>query len=363
MKKLLVLLMGITLALTGCDKNIIESNLPDYAKQYANTPRGNFEAFWNGINTNYVFFDVDPIDWDAQYNKYVGRINDKMTKAELLAVLSEMAYPLIDGHFKIIADSSDVTFSDLKNPHPAPEQMNSNVQFNIPKKYLDPGSYVNLDLINGQLDPLGRIGTIQKQLQYFSISTFGFGFNTDGRWKKVQDFIGNPPSGTKGVILDLRNSSGGSTIDANAIPGLFTDKPVPAGAMRFKPGPGRYEYGPLAPFSVAPSAKPNLLPCVILIDQSTFSCAEFTALIMSQFPQVTLMGAKTYGAMGDVEGGNFALPNGWQVQTALCAWKFTDGKYYEGKGVVPDIAVPLDTTQLAAGVDNQLEAAIKKLVP
>src|ERR1700755_2548287 len=61
---------------SSCRKSIKSTPTPD---QY---PGDNypdlFQAFWNGMNTNYVFWGIDTTNWDQMYTKYKPMF-DKLT--------------------------------------------------------------------------------------------------------------------------------------------------------------------------------------------------------------------------------------------------------------------------------------------
>ena len=66
---------GIALLLIGflmvaCRKEVTKERLTSYyGKSYTEV----FEAFWNGMNTNYVFWDIETVDWDNMYKTYKPR--------------------------------------------------------------------------------------------------------------------------------------------------------------------------------------------------------------------------------------------------------------------------------------------------
>lgn len=57
------------MALTGCRKEMPQMQNPR-TEVYITNWTQLFESFWNGMNYNYVFWDIDPTDWDAVYDEY-----------------------------------------------------------------------------------------------------------------------------------------------------------------------------------------------------------------------------------------------------------------------------------------------------
>jgi hypothetical protein len=80
-----------------------------------------FESYWTGMNNNYLFWDIDPTDWDAVYREYqpkfavLGYSDEDFKKA--YRYFQEITKDLVDGHYGL-------TISDGKGN----------------EKYLDPTS-------------------------------------------------------------------------------------------------------------------------------------------------------------------------------------------------------------------------------
>ena len=70
--------------------------------EYADNPRGNFEALWKIIDEHYCFFEYKQaeygLNWDAIHDKYSKQINDGMTDTQMFEVLGNMLAELRDGH-------------------------------------------------------------------------------------------------------------------------------------------------------------------------------------------------------------------------------------------------------------------------
>ena len=74
-----------------------------------------FDIIWNGINHNYVFWEIDPTDWDAVYTQYRPRFEELDKKgtvptADLQKLYEEVCGTLIDHHMNV----------KVKNLKPAP---------------------------------------------------------------------------------------------------------------------------------------------------------------------------------------------------------------------------------------------------
>jgi C-terminal processing protease CtpA/Prc len=96
-------------------------------------------------------------------------------------------------------------------------------------------------------------------------------------------------------------------------------------------------------------------PVVALIDAGTRSGLEVYAYALQQ-KGVPLIGAPTAGALLGARG--YLLPDDSLLEIAVAGVEL-DGKVLEGKGVMPDVAVPFDV-RYAAGHDPQLDAALDR---
>jgi len=114
MKKIMMIMAGLLLMLTGCRQesdNVMSYAFNDaMAFQKADTSFvGEFEVFWNGMNTNYALWDYElenGLDWDNVYQKYYPKFaeldeKDTVTDEELGNLLNEIVKPLHDGHLVI----------------------------------------------------------------------------------------------------------------------------------------------------------------------------------------------------------------------------------------------------------------------
>ena len=98
---------------------------------------------------------------------------------------------------------------------------------------------------------------------------------------------------------------------------------------------------------------------VVIVDHLSVSSAEEFSGGLKAIKRATIVGERTPGV---VVTGNFEkLPNGATFVYPK-AWTITaDGTVLEGHGVIPDIEITLDRSELLRGNDSQLEAAVKSI--
>ena len=62
-------------------------------EEYANTPKGNFEALWRIMDEHYCFFDLKKqelgVDWNNVRARYSAQVSDNMSNEQLFVTFSE----------------------------------------------------------------------------------------------------------------------------------------------------------------------------------------------------------------------------------------------------------------------------------
>jgi C-terminal processing protease CtpA/Prc len=168
-------------------------------------------------------------------------------------------------------------------------------------------------------------------------------------------------AGTEGLIIDVRNNTGGDHDKVEGVVGMFIDstmawpKAFHADGVLVEPWPDMRPRGQQPRYSH---------PVVVLINGASLSSGELFPEVMSQLPGVTLVGDTTAGASCNDHGGfrgDLRLPSGKMIH--IPTWCITgyDGLPWESVGIAPDIRVPQTEADIAQGVDRQLEHAIELL--
>ena len=97
----------------------------------------------------------------------------------------------------------------------------------------------------------------------------------------------------------------------------------------------------------------------VLVNEHTLSAGEMVAAFVQENGLGTLIGTRTGGQV--LGGGNFAVGHGFVLRMPAAAWYTARGAVVEGKGVAPDVEVPLVMGSGVGGVDAQLAAAVSAL--
>jgi C-terminal processing protease CtpA/Prc len=94
----------------------------------------------------------------------------------------------------------------------------------------------------------------------------------------------------------------------------------------------------------------------MLVNEHTLSAGEMVAAFAAENGLATIVGTRTGGQV--LGGGNFAVGHGFVLRFPAAAWYTWRGTIVEGRGVSPDVDVPLVPEDLRHGKDSQLDAAI-----
>ena len=97
------------------------------------------------------------------------------------------------------------------------------------------------------------------------------------------------------------------------------------------------------------------LPMAVLVNEDSYSAAEFFAAALQEYEWATIVGSQTYGK------GNFQtafyLSDGSMVNLSIGKYYTPNGKSLSETGVTPDVVVDLDDEQYALLYYNALEQA------
>jgi hypothetical protein len=344
-----------------------------------------FETFWNQMNTNYMYWDIDSTNWNEIYYTYKPlftklNLNNDNDVKKSVQYFREITKKLIDGHYYISFSKASIIDSSV---YPALDRKKQNSEFHYPYSYLkiaisylDPNynlGYDNNNISNGQ--PLTTLcGIINNRVLYFSCNRFSLvesynsktAYSVQVTLKYFFDKLDNLPENIKGIVIDVRGNPGGDLRDLNFLVGRFIDKPLHFGYTQYKSDNGRLDYTPWVEAFINPesNAKAVTVPVVVLADNYSASLSEAVVMAIHCLPKGIFVGESTWGATGPIisadvyNAGQFTIPNFLSVKTSSCRFKYINGKIYEGIGFPPDISVPFNLSSLINGKDLQLEKAI-----
>lgn len=310
--RLLAFAAIFSISLSGCRKEF--PNTVDPRNQLIGNWSDAFQGFWDGMNYNYVFWSVDPTNWDnvyAEYKpKFVGlEIGDPTDDVEAIKLFEDLSSTLIDHHMSITIKTDNM--KDAVRFYPADNEIEKRTYYHdkyvrellyevvelnktsgrisnsvSERQYLDPKSEKYLDMLSYLIDG---------DVAYITFSSFRIAVTIRAEpegpiaraYNNFIEIINNTPN-LKGVIIDVRENGGGSTADFDYIVSPFLETRTIFGYTRSKNGLGRLDYAPWAPIEIAPKKVFNRsldIPIVVLVDLNSVSMSEMSSLALRRTPK------------------------------------------------------------------------------
>ncbi len=319
-------------------------DLPDACKTgkalKTQDPVVNFEVFWKIFQQQYPYFEVRNVDWQAQYDKNRPKIKADMSEYDLFNVMAGMLLPLNETNACLFSPSREYC-AGMQPVVPDLSYINKNV-----KKTDSSGYGLGLMWYAKLTDSIGYLQINKMEgydpQQIYEAAAVGSAID------QALEGLGD----VKALIVDIRKNPGpgGGDPVSLALAGRFTDQRRLAYSYATRKGEA---FTTIYEAYVEPAGKrPFTKPVFLLTSGYTANSAETFALAMRALPNVKIIGEKTRGMFG---GGFFTLPNDWGFLMSYCKVIAADGKAYEGVGIPPDIAVPLNNS---IEKDDILEKAI-----
>ncbi len=371
---LLLLLLTFASVFTSCEKESTTLNTPTSFSEI-------FEAYWNSMNTNYVYWDIDTTDWDEIYYKYqpafakldITNQTDAITSVEYFR---ELTQGLIDSHYHISFTNTLISGYFI-NPSVTRKQKLPGFHYpysyyQLVLEYLDKTDNSFGQYKTEQLTVLS--GIIDNKILYFGCSKFKlyslYSSASENDVKTTLQYffnkLANLNETVKGIIIDVRGNSGGDLEDLNFFVGHFINTPLHFGFTQAKSGNGRLDFTPWVKAVINPEngGTDITIPIIVLADNLSASLSELLVMAFKAKYNCTVIGENTAGATGPLtqtkvyNDGQFDIENYMHVQTSSCKFKHLDGIIYENIGFPPDIYVPYNPNAINRRKDSQLEKAI-----
>lgn len=327
--RLLICMLSALFLFPGCIRE----------EEMDNSPEGNLYALWKIIDTRYCFLDYKEealgFRWTDIYNKYNARLAGHPTKMQQFEVMCDMLAELQDGHVNL-SSSADLGrywswFEDY------PRNFNATVQ----EKYLGTDYRIAAGLKYRILDD--NIGYI-----YYESFASGVG---EGNLSEALHYL----STCNGLIIDVRNNSGGRLDYAERVASRFTNERLLVGYISHKTGGGHNDFStPKAQYLTPYTGIRWQKKAVVLTNRGCYSATNTFVRDMKRCPKVTVMGDRTGGGSGMPF--TSELPNGWTVRFSACPMFDADMQQIEF-GIPPDREVALLTEDLLKGKDTLIEEA------
>ncbi len=177
-------------------------------------------------------------------------------------------------------------------------------------------------------------------------------FNANANLLFYETMVKALSSGSKGMVLDLRNNPGGYLQVAVDITSWF----LPRGTVIVKEVDRNKKEDK---FLASGNAALKDFPVVVLVNGGSASASEILAGALRDQRQIKLVGEKTFGkgTVQQVE----SLTDGSSIKITIANWVMPKGEIIEGKGLIPDYEIELTETDILNQKDPQLEKALEIL--
>ena len=176
--------------------------------QFDNNPEGNLDALWTIIDEHYCFLDYKKetigVDWNIMRARYRQRLSKSMTNAQLFEVLAAMLSELRDGHVNLYAAH------DVGRNWSWYEDYPRNFSQELQDAYLGTDYKIASSL---------KYRILPDNIGYVVCSSFQTALG-DGNISEVLSYL----STCNGLILDMRENSGGSLTYAELLAQRFTNE-------------------------------------------------------------------------------------------------------------------------------------------
>ncbi|MEZ5945486.1 MAG: S41 family peptidase [Hyphomonas sp.] len=313
------------------------------------SPEAVFDVFSSVFQRHYAFFEQRGVDWAGNVAAAKAANRPDMSDADLLGALAGLLEPLQDSHTKLLAEIDGQT-----------QRVQFGLGTTLPRVRNGLGetpwliglldnlmAYLDEGAVQAGNERFVR-GTINGHIGYIQIFTMG-GFTTEfepgtPEWSLAEidalhalfDDALMAFEDTDALILDLSNNRGGYDAITRAIASRFTDAPFDAYTVRTE-----WDGAPQITYTIDPyqDGPRYTKPVYIITSDVTVSGGEITTLMLRQLPHIKTAGQTSRGAFSTPLAK--PLPNGWYLELSNEIFADADGTSFEGKGIPPDIELPL----------------------
>lgn len=309
-------------------------------EEYTNDPIGNFDQLWKIIDERYCFLDYKGIDWKKIGERKRKFIEPEMDDRDLFQVLSDMLYELQDGHVNLTSTDNQTHFDFwLDSPR------------NFSEATIESNYYLGQ---NYQQTAGFKYKILNDEVGYIYYEKFSEGIDNNDLDRVFSYF-----SNCKGLIIDVRQNSGGNATNSAKIASRFTEKKILTGYICHKTGPGHNDFSEPYAIYLEPAKGIRWQKKVaVLTNRHSYSATNDFVNHMRCLPNVTIVGDKTGGGSGMPFSSE--LPNGWTIRFSASP-HFDKNMNHIEWGINPDVKMDINYKDEVNGFDTIIEEARKLL--
>lgn len=307
---------------------------------YDTSPQTNFDALWKILDEHYCYFPSKGIEWNSIYKKYQPYIQSELSEEELFGVLSKMLDELQDGHVNLSSIFNTSRYWKWYLDYP------DNFDEKIQRNYLEDDYFMTSGI---------KYKILDDNIGYMHYNSF-----LNGIGEGNLDYIISKFSICQGIIIDVRDNSGGELTNVNKLASRFTNEKVLVGYSRYKTGKGHDDFSDPEPKYIEPANRIRYQKTVVVLtNRRCYSATNEFINAMHLFKNITIIGDKTGGGGGLPFSSE--LPNGWTIRFSACPNYNAEMEDIEF-GIDPDIKVDMTKEDMDKGLDTIIEEARKYIV-
>jgi hypothetical protein len=301
-------------------------------------PRSVFEETWRVIDERYALFPEKGINWVSVRLIYQDRFVTGMSEQSMFAELTRMLETLKDGHVTLISPFDTSTYAGFYTGYP----LNFSME-NIVQNYLSTGYRQQGPILYDIREGIGYVyyGQFSTQLNLSDLT-----------------IVMKAMEGTKGLILDVRNNTGGFVQAAERLAAVFSLEPVLVKYEQYKSGKERNTFTDPSPRRLRPEGIYYAQPVIILTNRSCFSACNDLVLYTKSMQQIRQYGDQTGGG-GSIPS-TYQLANGWYLRFSATRTLSPSFQSVE-TGILPDRKIDITVLDDLRGLDPILETAFLSL--
>ncbi|MCL3781026.1 hypothetical protein EMN47_11585 [Prolixibacteraceae bacterium JC049] len=353
MKQIRILLITViaAIAFVGCEEALMSPK-----------PKVNniavFDEYVKLVKEKYAMLEFKQVDIDALSQRLRKDITNDMSKKELFEKMGEITQSLKDGHSSLLevpeaqlAETSLASQYDFLKGYPAGFDLETML-----RNYIGKDVNKNVNMIPSENGEGVRIAwtTLPKHdnIAYVWVPTW----NEEISMSQIEEIFAWMKD-KKGLILDMRQNTGGDPELATRFASYFLKGDTKTGFERFKIGPAKGDFKD-SPTTLKPAKSENLFhkKVMVLVDRYVYSAATTFCYSVDPLEHVTFVGQRTGGGSGAVADGY--LMNGWYWSLSVSEYIDARGRHLDN-GFEPDIPVVLDLKDQTK--DEVIERAIVEL--
>ena len=337
----------IGIAIVSCTNTLIVEN--NYGEV--------FRAFWEIMDQRYVNFAEHPLDWDSIWTVYYPKACQAQSEDELKRHLGYLLnQDLQDGHVSIMNRADECIISVFGprdgDSDPYTDTAYSCLIYRYSPIYIQHPVYSGI--ITPLTDTLGISPATYDTCAYISLDKFELHTDTYAREAICAVNCYTP----KGWIIDLRGNNGGwAAAMLNFCSYFYTGERQ---LLHYYVRVSRDDRFTMKDIGSCTMAGQGLvsekIPVIVIIDYSVYSAANICTYILSELPNVTVVGiCPTAG--GGASPTPTRLPNGWKLYAPTTSKIVVNNKSTEYPFMPDSIVFPYNDCDLTylVGTDTTLD--------